>query len=120
MHAIHVASPIPALDAWGSVKTLGATVTEGDVQAFGKTTAGSDAAAASAGYFACTRGAFEMVYPFDEHAVVLEGECELLDRSTGRVHRFRPGDAWFVAQGTPVAWRILGERFVKHYFAVSR
>ena len=107
------------LDAWGTVADMGSEILEGDVKAFGKMIHGTPTDSVSSGYFGTTRGTFRMVYPFDEQAVVVTGEVQLTDESTGLVTRYKAGDAWFVTKGTPVLWDILSESFVKHYFAVA-
>jgi uncharacterized cupin superfamily protein len=107
------------LDAWGTVADLGSEILEGEVKAFGKMTYGAPDDAVSSGYFGTTRGKFRMVYPFDEQAVIVSGEIQLTDESTGNVTRYKAGDAWFVTKGTPVLWEVLSESFVKHYLAVA-
>ncbi|KAF1027155.1 MAG: hypothetical protein GAK40_01121 [Burkholderia plantarii] len=116
---IQPAQGVPELDAWGSVTDLGATLLAGDGLISGRMTFGEPTSAVSAGYFACTQGKFEMVYPFDEQALVVEGEATLRDARTGVAVRYRAGDGWFVEKGTPVIWEIHSARFVKHYLAVA-
>ena len=106
------------LDAWGTVADLGSEILEGEVNAFGKMTHGAPTDAVSSAYFGTTRGVFRMTYPFNEQAVVVTGEVQLTDESTGQVSRYKAGDAWFVTKGTPVLWEVLSESFVKHYLAI--
>lgn len=108
---------IPALDHIGSIRLLGATLTEGDPQAAALMIYGQPNDTISCGVFSCTHGGFRMVYPFNEHATLLEGEVELTDETTGETHHYKPGDSWFVKQGTAVHWKILSERMIKHYMA---
>ncbi|HEX7391092.1 MAG TPA: cupin domain-containing protein [Acidiphilium sp.] len=110
---------IPALAPWGSITDLGSESLDGDVKAFGAITHGTPDAPLSAGYFGCTQGAFRMVYPFTEHAVVLEGEVTLLNEATGDAVTYKPGDAWMIEKGTPVRWTIHTPHFVKHYMAAA-
>lgn len=111
---------LPAhLDAWGTVADLGSEILEGEARAFGKLTHGTPDAPVSAGFFAVTQGKFRMTYPFDEHAVVVEGECVLLNEKTGEATHYGVGDAWFVEKGTPVLWTVVSPRFAKHYMAVA-
>lgn len=119
MLSIKAGTPIPELESWGTVADLGSTITEGEVLAFGKITSGTPTSPVSAGYFACTKGAFNMEYPFTEQAIVLEGECLLTNRATGESVHYKAGDAWFVEKGTPISWKILTDRFVKHYLAIT-
>ncbi|BBT17909.1 cupin domain-containing protein [Metapseudomonas otitidis] len=107
------------LDAWGTVADLGSEILEGEVKAFGKMTAGAPTDPVSAAYFGTTAGKFRMTYPFNEQATVVSGEVILTDESTGQTTRFKAGDSWFVAKGTPVLWEVPGDGFVKHYYAVA-
>lgn len=116
--AIKQGVQLSELDAWGTVADLGSTILEGEVKAYGKMTFGAPTDALSSGYFGTTSGKFRMVYPFNEQAVIVTGEIQLTDESTGQVNRYKAGDAWFVTKGTPVLWEILSESFVKHYIAV--
>ncbi|WP_179402483.1 cupin domain-containing protein [Burkholderia guangdongensis] len=119
MHSIKAGAALPQLDSWGTVADLGSTITEGEAKASGHVHFGTPTSPVSAGYFACTKGKFEMVYPFSEHATVVEGECTLLNRTTGEAVHYKAGDGWFIEKGTPIAWDIQSERFVKHYMAVA-
>ncbi|MEP7351571.1 MAG: cupin domain-containing protein, partial [Sphingorhabdus sp.] len=60
-----------------------------------------------------------MTYPFNEHAVVVEGSLTLTDEGTGEATTYGPGDGWFVEQGTTVLWVIHSDRFVKNYVAIA-
>jgi uncharacterized cupin superfamily protein len=110
-------SSIPAMDAWGTVANLGSTILEGDGNAFGHITLGAPDAPLSAGYFAVTQSKFRMVYPFTEHAVVLEGEVTLKNEATGETATYKAGDGWMIEKGTPILWTVHTPRFVKHYMA---
>jgi hypothetical protein len=110
-------SAIPELDSWGTVADLGSTILEGEAKAFGRFTHGTPDAPVSAGYFAVTQSTFRMVYPFTEHAVVLEGEVTLKNEATGETATYKAGDGWMVEKGTPVLWTVHTPRFVKHYMA---
>jgi hypothetical protein len=59
-----------------------------------------------------------MVYPFNEHATVVEGSATLTDESTGETQTFVVGDSWFIKKGTPILWKIETASFTKNYFAV--
>jgi len=110
---------IPPLDSWGSVTNLGSEILEGDVQAMGHMVHGAPTDPVSCAYFGVTRGKFRMTYPFDEHAVVVEGTVTLTDEATGIATSYGIGDAWFVRKGTPVLWDVTSDRFVKNYFAIA-
>ena len=66
-----------------------------------------------------TRGKFRMTYPFNEHAILLEGEVTLTNGATGESRSYGPGEGWFVEKGTPVLWTVPGARFVKNYLAFA-
>ena len=117
MTPLKLNQPVPALHALGSVSVLGATPIDGDPQATAAMIYGEPQDAFTCGLFSATRGSFRMTYPFTEHATVLEGEVELTVEATGETVRYQPGDSWFVEQGTAVLWKVLSDRFVKHYLA---
>jgi uncharacterized cupin superfamily protein len=118
MHSIKLGNPPPELAPWGTVADLGSTIIEGEVLAHGRVHFGTPTAPMSAGYFSCTKGKFDMEYPFHEHATVVEGEVTLRNRITGEAVRYKAGDSWFIEKGTPISWEVHSERFAKHYFAV--
>ncbi|WP_058910478.1 cupin domain-containing protein [Entomohabitans teleogrylli] len=117
MKAFKLHQPIPELQPIGRVSLLGATPTDGDPQVAAAMIYGAPQDAFTCGLFSATRGGFTMIYPFTEHATVLEGEVELTVAGSGKTQRFQPGDSWFVEQGTEVQWKVVSERFVKHYLA---
>lgn len=119
MYSIKHGEPIPEMEELGTVADLGATILEGEVRVYGRLTHGSPTSTASAGWFGCTKGRFDMVYPFTEQAVVVAGDVTLRDGLTGQAKRYVPGDSWFVQKGTPVSWEVHSDRFVKHYLAVD-
>lgn len=105
------------LDSWGTVADLGSQILEGECKASGKMEFGAPDSPQSCGWFSCTSGKFRMVYPFNEHATVVEGEVTLTDENTGKSVTYKVGDSWFMAKGTPVLWQISTPRFTKNYFA---
>ena len=109
---------IPALDPWGTVADLGSTILEGKAKAFGRFTHGNPEAPMSGGFFAVTQSTFRMVYPFTEHAIVLEGEVTLTDAASGESRSFKAGEGWMIEKGTSVLWTVHTPRVVKHYMAV--
>lgn len=108
---------LPELQQIGSVANLGSTVVEGNPQAGVAMLFGGPEDNLSCGIFSCTRGKFRMVYPFTEHATVLEGVVILTDENSGQSVEYRAGDSWFVEKQTPMLWEITSDRFVKHYLA---
>ncbi|EPG7579605.1 TPA: DUF861 domain-containing protein [Providencia rettgeri] len=109
--------PLPELLNIGSVTNLGSVVVEGDPQASVAMIHGEPTDNLTCGIFACTKGKFKMVYPFDEMATVHEGSVKLTDVQTGVTVEYHKGDTWFAAKGTEVLWEIETPRFVKHYLA---
>lgn len=98
MHAFKLNQPVPELQPVGSVSLLGALPTEGDPQVAVAMIYGKPEDVFTCGLFSSTRGGFTMIYPFTEHATVLEGEVELTVAGQEPI-RFSPGDSWFVEQG---------------------
>lgn len=119
MHAIHQGKVPEQLDSWGSLSSLGVEVLSGAPHAFGRVDYASPDMQVKAGYFAVTQGEFRMTYPYDEHAVAVEGECVLMNEVTGETTAYGPGDAWFVRRGTAVRWTVRSPRFMKHYLSVA-
>jgi uncharacterized cupin superfamily protein len=118
MYPIKQDDAVPELESWGTVADLGSEILEGECKASGKMVFGAPDAAVACAYFAVTRGRFRMVYPFTEHAVVVEGQVTLTHESSGASSTYGPGDGWFIQKGTPVVWEIAGERFVKNYLSI--
>ncbi len=108
---------LPELLNIGSVTNLGSIVVEGDPQASVAMIHGEPTDNLTCGIFACTKGKFKMVYPFDEMSTVHEGSVKLTDVKTGITVEYHQGDSWFASKGTEVLWEISVERFVKHYLA---
>ncbi len=115
MNSFKLNQPIPQLQPIGSVSVLGATPGAGDPQAGLNMVFGTPTDKLSCGIFSATKGTFTMIYPFTEHATVLEGEVALT--VNGETTHYHKGDSWFVEQGTAVEWEVLTDRFVKNYFA---
>lgn len=105
------------LDAWGTVADLGSEILEGECLASGLMVHGAPNSPVSCGYFACTKGKFRMVYPFNEHATVVAGKVTLTDEATGLTQTYGVGDSWFIAKGTPILWQVETESFAKNYLA---
>lgn len=110
---------LAGLDSWGTVADLGSEILEGEAKAFGRLDYGTPTSPISSGYFGVTKSKFRMVYPFNEHATVIEGRVELTDESTGKSLTFETGDSWFMAKGAAILWHVQSDTFVKHYVAAS-
>ena len=119
LHPITRHITLDQLDPWGTVADLGSEILAGEGKAYGKMTAGAPTDPVSAAYFGVSKSTFRMTYPFNEHAVVLEGEVTLTNEATGESRSYGPGEGWFVEKGTPVLWTVTTDRFVKNYFAVA-
>jgi len=110
---------VPAtLSSWGTVANLGSEILSGECAAFGDMLFGAPDSAVSCGYFRCTKGSFRMVYPFNEHATVVDGTVTLTNEATGVSVTYGPGEGWFIEKGTSILWEIESDSFTKNYFAV--
>ncbi|WP_120429755.1 cupin domain-containing protein [Acinetobacter baylyi] len=107
------------LEAWGKITDFGGEMLEGttSVDVYGKMSLGGPTDAISAGYFGTTRGTYRLIYPFSEQAIILEGEVEITDESTGVTTTFKKGDLWVVDKGVSTIWNVKSDFFVKHFFA---
>lgn len=106
---------VPVLKAWGTPESLRGTTLEGQVRIFGLPILGDGRSVLSAGWFAATQGRYRLVYPFHEHATLVEGQLLLTSETTGETVLYGPGDSWVIAKGEPVVWDVRSPRAVKHY-----
>ncbi len=72
----------------------------------------------TAGIFEATTGIVEILFPFTEHATIIEGEVTITDES-GQRHTYRPGDSYFIKQGQVVIWDVRGPRVRKAFFNIT-
>lgn len=107
------------LDAWGSPEDIGATTLEGPIEVAGKLLFGSLDTPVSGGLYSATKGKYRVVYPFHEHATLLDGELALTDENSGETLVYGPGDSWLIAKGTPMIWDIRSGHIRKSYIAVT-
>jgi len=107
------------LDAWGSPEDIGATTLEGPIEVAGKLLFGSLETPVSGGLYSATKGKYRVVYPFHEHATLLDGELALTDENSGETLVYGPGDSWLIAKGTPMIWDIRSVHIRKSYIAVT-
>ncbi len=84
MQAFKLNQPVPELQPIGSVSLLGALPTEGDPSRAVAMIYGKPEDVFTCGLFSSTRGGFTMIYPFTEHATVLEGKWNSLLRVRNR------------------------------------
>ena len=115
MTPLLLSGAVPELKAWGTPESLRGTTLEGQVRIFGLPILGDGRSVLSAGWFAATRGRYRLVYPFHEHATLVEGRLALTSEATGETVLYGPGDSWVIAKGEPVIWDIRSSRAVKHY-----
>ncbi len=73
----------------------------------------------AAGIFKATTGTVRIVFPFTEHATILQGEVTLTDE-TGRSHTFKKGDSYFIRQGQVILWQVKGKHVIKSFFNVTQ
>ncbi|WP_420548065.1 cupin domain-containing protein [Curvivirga sp.] len=107
-----------SLDSWGTPEDLGAETLSGNPKLSGLFQEGGPDTPVSAGLYQATHGTFKVVYPFSEHATILEGEVILTDDSGNSV-TYGPGDSWFVSKGETIIWDIKSDFIRKSFIAVS-
>jgi uncharacterized cupin superfamily protein len=108
----------PELEVWGPPERLSAVTLEGAPVMHGTFLYGSGEAALTSGIYEVTKGKFKVIYPFHEHATVLEGEVVLSDEEGNSV-RYGPGDSWFCHQGEVITWDVQTDRLRKTFFVVT-
>ncbi|MCT8998811.1 cupin domain-containing protein [Chelativorans intermedius] len=109
----------PALEDWGSPEDIGATTLEGPIKVAGKLLFGALDAPVFGGLYSATKGKYRVVYPFHEHATLLDGELAITDEASGRTELYGPGDSWIIAKGTAVVWDIRSAKIAKSYLATT-
>ncbi len=97
----------------GAPADLGGTVLEGNP----RISARIDYANGNllAGVFQATRGKVRIHFPFSEHATILDGEVELTDQ-WGNNAVLRPGDSYFITQGSIILWDVRPQAVQKTFF----
>ena len=108
-----------ALDQWGTPEDIGAQTLGEPMRVSGKLLYGSFDALVSGGLYAATRGRYRVVYPFHEHATLLDGQLELTDEGSGNTVVYGPGDSWIIAKGTSVIWNVRSDSIRKSYLAIT-
>jgi uncharacterized cupin superfamily protein len=117
MIAFKLASNPVALDVWGPPEKLSAVTLEGAPVMHGTNLYSSAGGQILSGIYEVTKGKFKVIYPFHEHATVLDGEVTLTDEEGNSV-TYGPGDSWFCHQGEVVTWDVK-ERLRKTFFVVT-
>ncbi len=106
------------LDVLGPPERLSAVTLEGTPIMYAKSLYGTGETPVTAGIYEVTKGKFKVIYPFHEHATVLEGEVTLSDEAGNSV-TYGPGDSWFCHQGEVITWDVKSERLRKSFFVVT-
>lgn len=119
MTPFKLASDRKVLDDWGTPESIGAETLEGNVRVAGPFDLGSPEEPVFGGLYSASRGKYRVVYPFHEHATLLNGELTLTDERTGNSVNYGPGDSWIIAKGTPVVWEIRSDHIRKSYIATT-
>jgi len=99
----------------GDPENLGGHVLEGNPQIFARIDYSHNGT--TAGLFKATTGRIEILFPFTEHATILEGEVTLTDE-TGQSHTYKAGDSYFIRQGQVILWEVKGQQVIKSFFNV--
>ena len=99
----------------GDPENLGGHVLEGNPQIFARIDYSHNGT--TAGLFKATTGKIEILFPFTEHATILEGEVTLTDE-TGQSHTYKAGDSYFIRQGQVILWEVKGQQVIKSFFNV--
>ena len=73
----------------------------------------------ASGIFEATTGKVEILFPFTEHATILEGEVTLTDEA-GLTRTLQPGDSYFIQQGERILWDVKTPRLRKSFFNIAR
>lgn len=73
----------------------------------------------ASGIFEATTGKVEILFPFTEHATILEGEVTLTDEA-GHTRTLTPGDSYFIQQGERILWDVKTPRLRKAFFNFTR
>ncbi len=85
------------------LQALGATIAEGNPKACGKVTFQTSDKLVSGGVWACSAGAFDLTFGWDEMAYLLEGEL-VIQEASGEQTQVKAGDFFFSPQGTKSRW----------------
>ena len=117
MIAFKIGTPTVTLDVWGPPERLSAVTLEGEPIMHGINLYTSANGQVLSGIYEVTKGKFKVIYPFHEHATVLDGEVTLTDEAGNSV-TYGPGDSWFCHQGEVVTWDVK-DRLRKTFFVVN-
>jgi uncharacterized cupin superfamily protein len=117
MIAFKIGAKAIDLDVWGPPERLSAVTLAGEPIMHGKNLYSANGGQILSGIYEVTKGRFKVIYPFHEHATVLDGEVTLTDEAGNSV-TYGPGDSWFCHQGEVVTWDVK-DRLRKTFFVVT-
>ncbi len=103
------------IEPWPPLAEIGANVLEGDPQQSGRVDFGSMETPIISGVWECTQGKFQISYPWNEMATILEGSVTITDAS-GNAVTYNPGDSHFAVKGEQVTWNITSPKVRKCFF----
>jgi uncharacterized protein len=92
-----------SLVSLGPPEALGGEVLTGTPQLFGRID--FEQGNMRAGLFMATRGLIRVTFPFTEQ--------------TGKTHRYKAGDSYFIRQGSVILWDVKGAYVLKSFFSVT-
>ena len=103
------------IEPWPPLTEIGAKIVRGNPQQSGRIDYGSLQTPVIVGVWECTQGAFEVTYPWNEMACILEGEITITD-SKGNKMKFKKGDTHFAQKGDRVTWEVHTPKVRKCFF----
>jgi uncharacterized cupin superfamily protein len=103
------------IEPWPPLAEIGAKVIDGSPEQSGRVDYGSMETPILSGVWECTQGSFEITYPWNEMATILEGSVTITDAS-GKSMNFGPGDSHFAVKGEKVTWNITSPKVRKCFF----
>ncbi len=103
------------LDPWPPLTDIGAKILSGSPKQSGRIDYGSMETPMIVGVWECTQGKFEVTYPWNELASILEGNITITD-SKGSKMKFGPGDTHFAQKGDRVTWEVHTPKVRKAFF----
>ena len=114
VYSLNSAGPEVELPVFpGTAEDLGGQVLEGSVRLRVHIDFQQDGM--TAGVFEASAGKVSILFPFSEHATILEGEVTLTDEA-GHSHTFKPGDSYFIHKGQRIIWDVKSPRVRKSFF----
>lgn len=103
------------LEPWPPLPEIGAKILGGQPEQSGRIDYGSMSTPIIVGVWECTRGKFEITYPWNEMATILEGSVTIT--VGGKAVTYRAGDTHFAVKGDHATWDI-GEAKVRKCFFI--